>query len=145
MKKIIIGSLIAGFLAMTMSGCGPKVVTIPHNQAPVITPDTEHAVVYVIRPWYSQGAGRNITVYEDGKTIGVVANATFFIYKTTPGQHFYHEERVDIQTELNVEAGKTYYLAAHFKDLGFFTGLAFTTIPESAAKQMIPKLKYALP
>ena len=142
MKRIILGSLAAGLLAVILSGCGPKVVTVPHSQAPHIIPDENHAVVYVMREWSFTQGGRNFPVYEDGKEIGVLATDTYFIHKTNQGKKFYHVERVGMGSFVEIENNKTYYLLI---DATQMDGMSLKEIPPSLAKQIIPKLKYALP
>ncbi len=95
-------------MTLCMAGCGvmgPRVNTVHRLQAPNIEPDNKSAVVYVIRPWYSFGAGRNIQIYKDEKPLCVLKNGSYFIHRTVPGQHFYRDDKIEVQTELIVEAG----------------------------------------
>lgn len=144
MKKIIFVLL----AAVCLSGCGaigPRVNTVPHNQAPVITPGENEAIVYLIRPWFSFGAGRNVQIYEDGLPIGALTNNSYIIHRTGEGMHAYHEDNIAVQTEMSLEAGKTYYLVGRFQDIGMGNSLIFSSVPEASAKRILPEMQYVTP
>ncbi len=48
MRRIL--PLLVATLTLALLGCGPKVTTVPHSQAPIITPDADIAVVYITAP-----------------------------------------------------------------------------------------------
>ena len=137
-------------ISFFLCACGPKVHTVPYSQTPVITPDENTAVVYVIREWKHVGSAVSHPIYEDGKQIGVIANGSYCMHKTTPGKHFYHVDVAAGGSYVEAQAGQSYYLVSSFVDMGY--GLQKLTIPvvlkeipEVLAQPLLPELQYATP
>jgi hypothetical protein len=139
MRKLILILL----TVLCMSGCatGPKVNTIPYSQAPVIAPDADSAVVYVMREWGFMSGGRNFVVYEDGEVIGSLTTDSYIIHRTGVGKHHYSVEEVTYGTILELVPGKAYYVLVSIGG----SNLTVTEVTEQMARQILPKLKYAVP
>ena len=89
------------------------------------TPD--QALVYLIRESRFVGGGRTMFVYSDQEFLGTLDNDSYTFVQLPPGKHLFWLNWAKINTEVELEAGKTYYYAiwTKFDALDEVSGKAF--------------------
>ncbi len=93
------------------------------------------------------GSALHHTIYLDGIEIADLNNGTYFVIKTTPGEHKLHADEAKDEFTFTVEAGKTYYFKTEIQ-MGFWKGHG-KILPLEAAfgakefESMKEKLKYS--
>lgn len=102
---------VVGFLAalLLVAGPAPAVERSAEKKFAEVRPD--QALVYLIREKRFQGGGRTMFVYADQQFVGALDNNTYTFAYLSPGKHLLWLNWAKINTEIELEAGKTYYLA----------------------------------
>lgn len=78
---------ILGVLLLLISGCSAS-TPFMKNGALLETPNANEVLVTVVRPSSSNFTG-NVAVWDSDHLVGVLKNAQYIQYKTTPGEHKY--------------------------------------------------------
>jgi len=73
-------------------------------------PKEGQALIYLIREKNFQGSKRTFFVYADDQFLGTVDNNCYAFAHLEPGKRLFWLNFATVNTELEVEAGKTYYL-----------------------------------
>jgi hypothetical protein len=117
-KKMIGGSmfamrvaaaLLAGGLALCLPGATLAAERTKEKQFAEPTPDK--ALVYLIREGRFVGGGRTTFVYSDDQFLGTLDNNSYTFVHVPPGKHLFWLNWATVNTEVELEAGKTYYYA----------------------------------
>ncbi|MFX1479111.1 MAG: DUF2846 domain-containing protein [Promethearchaeota archaeon] len=106
-----------------------------------MVPPEGKALVYIIR--YLKGKSGSLKTICDGKYLGGTKVRTFLYTFLDPGTHKFITEGGEAnitELELNVEAGKTYFLEQKFPH-GMFTQHTTIQIVESDARKYLTKCK----
>lgn len=74
-------------------------------------PKPDEALVYLIREKRFQGGGRTMFVFADEQFLGALDNDSYTFAYLPPGKHLLWLNWAKINTEIELEAGKTYYFA----------------------------------
>ncbi|RSK37571.1 DUF2846 domain-containing protein [Hymenobacter metallilatus] len=116
-------------------------------QGPVPTPTPDMATVVFYRPPMYMGAALNFTVRANGAELCRLSNKRYFVAKIKPGQTSFtsvagglnlpDKEKFDI----NLEAGKVYYIQGDMKTRFMTNTLVFTEVTESTYKNKNANLK----
>ena len=72
---------------------------------------SDEALVYLIREKRFVGGGRTMFVFSDQSFLGALDNDSYTFAYLPPGKHLLWLNWAKINTEIDVEAGKTYYFA----------------------------------
>ena len=107
-----------------------------------LEPTDETAVLYVVRK-SSMGAAIKFWMFDDTELLGVTRGKGYFVVQLTPGTHrlWAKAENFDV-LDLEVEAGKTYYLQQKVK-MGFGKArVGLQPLDESDGQKLIQKLAY---
>jgi hypothetical protein len=90
-------------------------------------PRPDQALVYLIREKRFQGGGRTMFVYADQQFIGALDNNSYTFAYLPPGRHLLWLNWAKINTQVELEAGRTYYFAiwTTFDALDEASGKAF--------------------
>jgi hypothetical protein len=96
-------------------------------EKPVAEPRADAALVYLIREKRFVGGGRTMFVFSDQTFLGVLDNDSYTYAYLPPGKHLLWLNWAKINTEVEVEAGKTYYFAiwSTFDPLDEVSGKAY--------------------
>ncbi len=107
MKKLFMG-LAATIYTVFLSGCAAGGATFTKEAAI----PSDKGLIYFYRPKAFQGSAIAISVVDNGKEAFKIKNGQFIKYFAEPGKHQFHTDTmaIDRPTELEVEAGKTYYI-----------------------------------
>ncbi|MBX3736804.1 MAG: DUF2846 domain-containing protein [Candidatus Didemnitutus sp.] len=109
-------------------------------------PKADQGVVYFFRPKKFMGAAVSYDVRDraNNTVIGAIANGTYFFHYATPGQHVYAAAtETDTLQNVEVEAGKTYYIECGVQ-MGVLAGRpSMKVVPEADAKPVLLTLQYA--
>lgn len=123
MKKIFCLLNLVIFIALC-AGCGklPQRHDYVREQAPNMTADESHALIYFVRPSAFGGGAISYFVHEDNRPIGILKSGTYFMHKSVPGKHTYWAE-TEARTSImmDVKAGETYYVEGGV-GMGFWAG-----------------------
>lgn len=109
---------------------------------------TETAKVYFMRSTGFSGSAQGFTVFIDDKIVCKLNNKRYSLHDIAPGTHQFSvqfagksakgkAERI----EINVEAGKTYYIQLIFQTGFIKNNLYCQEVTESSAKTMLGSLK----
>ena len=90
-------------------------------------PMPDRALVYLIREKRFVGGGRTTFVYSDNQFLGTLDNNSYTFVHVPPGKHLFWLNWATVNTEVELEAGKTYYFAIwdSFDALDEASGQAF--------------------
>src|SRR5688500_9586176 len=90
-------------------------------------PRADAALVYLIREKRFVGGGRTMFVFSDQTFLGTLDNDSYTFAYLPPGKHLLWLNWAKINTEVDVEAGKTYYYAiwTNFDALDETSGKAY--------------------
>lgn len=141
-SKRLIG--FAGLIAiLSVSGCASIKLAPPGDDARAksMSVPRSNALVYVYRHEFI-GAAISMEVRLDGKLIGKTGSKTFFLIEVPPGTHKFssHSENESV-IELNVKAGKVYYLWQEVK-MGFmFARTKLQVMDAKTGRQQMLKCK----
>lgn len=102
-------------IAWILAGCMTMpCVAVGANRSPdkpVTEPHSDEALVYLIREKRFVGGGRTMFVFSDQAFLGALDNDSYTFAYLPPGKHLLWLNWTKINTEIDVEAGKTYYFA----------------------------------
>jgi hypothetical protein len=104
--------------------------------------------VYIMRSEGFQAPAAPFNLFIDQKIVGKLTNKRYSIHDVKPGNHVFSTqfagkkpsekaEKMDVQ----VEAGKTYYIQVNFQQGFFKNKLHFKEVKEDDAKKLLPGLK----
>lgn len=107
-------------MSLLLSGCAIP-LTVPvetHKQHYKESTNASKGEVYIYREKGGLGILRGIYVTADGVRIGALNSGTYFVYEVSPGKHVFSVEDWlgdDPSREIDIEAGKNYYLRGSLK------------------------------
>ena len=92
------------------------------NEATTTSNQNEEATIIFFRQKKFAGGGVRFKVREGEKVLGKMKSGTYFVHKTTSGEHEFtvHSEAKDVLT-IKAEAGKTYYVEGEI-EMGILVG-----------------------
>lgn len=102
---------VVGFVATLLVVAGPAFAVDRSTQKQLAEARPDQALVYLIREKRFQGSGRTMFVYADQKFVGALDNNTYTFAYLPPGKTLLWLNWARINTEVELEAGKTYYFA----------------------------------
>lgn len=105
---------------------------------------TEHtAIVYVVRPASFQGKVIKSWAFVDQEPIGVNKGKHYTFASVEPGKHvFWARAENTSALELDIEAGKTYYLKQKVKTGALKARIKLIQIDETEGQVAVEKCKY---
>ncbi|MGH8076621.1 MAG: DUF4410 domain-containing protein [Lysobacter sp.] len=125
--------ILAGFMVVPCTAIGANLS--PGKQ--VGEPHSDEALVYLIREKRFVGGGRTTFVFSDQTFLGALDNDSYTFAYLPPGKHLLWLNWAKINTEIDVEAGKTYYFAIW---------TAFDALDENSGKAFLGGISaYATP
>lgn len=108
---------------------------------PLAEPEPERALVYVVRPT-SIGAAIKSFFFMDDEVLGVNRGSSYFFAPVPPGKHVFWSKSENVDAlEIQVEAGKTYYIQQHVQMGGFRARTKLELLGEAAGKEALGKCK----
>ena len=108
---------------------------------PLAEPEPERALVYVVRPT-SIGAAIKSFFFMDDEVLGVNRGSSYFFTQVPPGKHVFWSKSENVDAlEIQVEAGKTYYIQQHVQIGGFRARTKLEVLGEAAGKEALGKCK----
>jgi len=108
---------------------------------PLAEPEQERALIYVVRPT-SLGAAIKSFFFVDDEVLGVNRGSSYFFAQVSPGKHVFWSKSENVDAlELQVEAGKTYYIQQHVQMGGFRARTKIEVLSEAAGKEALAKCK----
>lgn len=108
---------------------------------PLAEPEPQRAVIYVVRPT-SLGAAIKSFFFMDDEVLGVNRGSSYFFAQVPPGKHVFWSKSENVDAlELQVEAGKTYYIQQHVQMGGFRARTRIEVLAEAAGKEALAKCK----
>lgn len=141
--KILLASG-ALFSALLFTGCA-SVTKQAANVFPEPKPDKGLVYFYRESKFFGMAISYDIREKATNTVIGAIANGTYFFNFAEPGEHIYTAStESEAARNLTVEAGKTYYIECSVA-MGVLAGHPSIKIAnEAEAKQVLPKLHYAI-
>lgn len=113
-----------------------------------LTAQQESAKVYFIRSEGFQAPAAAFNLFVDQKMVGRLSNKRYSIHTVKPGKHKFSTQFAGKKSsekaekmEMEVEAGKTYYIQVKFQHSLFKNKLHFKEIKEEDAKLKLPGLR----
>jgi hypothetical protein len=106
-RFLIVAALLAAGLLAPASAPGAD--RIPEKR--LAAPRADAALVYLIREKRFVGGGRTMFVFSDQSFLGTLDNDSYTFAYLPPGKHLLWLNWSKINTEVELEAGKTYYYA----------------------------------
>jgi hypothetical protein len=106
-RSLIVAALFGAFLLAPISAPGA-------NRSPekrLAEPRADAALVYLIREKRFVGGGRTMFVFSDQSFLGTLDNDSYTLAYLPPGKHLLWLNWAKINSEVELEAGKTYYYA----------------------------------
>jgi hypothetical protein len=128
-----------------ISGCAvmPSHDDYKKITAPSIESKTDKALVVFLRESGFIGGGATYYIYDGNEKIGVSMPGCYFHHYAALGEHtFWGETEAKKFITMNIESGKTYYIATSF-GLGILVGVPqFTNITEVVALPLLKGIEY---
>lgn len=133
---------------LMFSGCATALsVNLTHHKGDCVpsgNPDV--GLIYIYRENHFFGSVRGIYIDVNGKRVGALNNATYFVYEAAPGEIVVSAENwinEDKAVTIQVEAGKTYYVKGGL-DFGVIDIIPILAlVSDDAGAGAIRKLSYA--
>lgn len=147
--------LLAGFaavLAAFAAGSGARAADKPKeadeeeyvtfsDEHPLGSPQTGHALLYVVRPT-SVGFAIKSFFFVDDTIIGINRGSSYFFTDVTPGKHVLWSKSENVDAlEMTFEAGKTYYLQQQVQMGGFRARTKLKMLDETEGAEALAKCK----
>ena len=108
----------------------------------------ENGKVYFIRSEGFQAPAAAFNLFVDQKIVGRLNNKRYSIHEVKPGKHTFSTQfagknprQKAEKIEVEIEAGKTYYIQVKFQHGLFKNKLHFKEVKEDEAKALLPGLK----
>ncbi|HEX6851977.1 MAG TPA: DUF2846 domain-containing protein [Candidatus Polarisedimenticolaceae bacterium] len=99
------------------------------------------ALVYVLRPTSVGYAIKSFFIVDDTPA-GINRGSSYFFTQVDPGKHVFWSKSENVDAlELEVEAGKTYYIQQHVQIGGFRARTKLEVLDEEAGKAALAKCK----
>lgn len=112
-------------------------------KAPEPAPTATEAVVYVVRPAFT-GKAVKFWAFMDSTPIGVTKGKTYFAVRVPAGTHLFWSRAENVAAlQLEVEAGKVYYLKQKARMGGFKARVKLEVLGVAEAKAALEKCKVA--
>ena len=135
MKRVLLVTVLFSTLVMTGS-----FTNTPEKQA-------ETATVYIYRVGQFTAAGANWSVFADGEKICKLSNNKFIKQELKPGKHIYEAKvggvgllKKETELELEMEAGKTYYIACNVKASFTRARMELIEVTKSTGEKQMAKM-----
>ncbi|MBC7921821.1 MAG: DUF2846 domain-containing protein [Ferruginibacter sp.] len=142
MKKMTLLIGVSTFLAL--AGFVPS----PHSVNEAAPTIVEDATVYIYRGGQAFSAGLNYVVEANGNKICRLSNNKYIEYKTAPGKINFTAHRGGVEIlkketgiDLDVEAGKKYYIKCDVKSSITRTRLEMSEVTANTGERDLQKLK----
>lgn len=118
------------------------------NQNDSSSANSETGKVYFMRSTGFQGSAQGFTVFIDDTIVCKLNNKRYSIHEIAPGKYLFSvqfagkssKEKAE-RIEINVEAGKTYYIQLIFQSGAFKNNLYCQEVTESSANKVLPGLQ----
>jgi hypothetical protein len=115
-------------------------VTFSHDH-PLGTPEEGKALVYVVRPTSLGYAIKSFFIVDDTPA-GINRGSSYFFVQVEPGRRVFWSKSENVDAlELEVEAGKTYYLQQHVQVGGFRARTKLEVLDETEGKAALAKCR----
>ncbi len=108
----------------------------------------QSAKVYFIRSEGFQAPAAAFNMFVDQKMVGRLSNKRYSVHTVKPGKHTFSTQFAGKKSnekaekkEIDIEAGKTYYIQVNFQHKLFKNKLHFKELKEEDAKLKLPGLK----
>jgi hypothetical protein len=99
----------------------------------------DQALIYVVRPT-SVGFAVKSWFFSDDQALGVNRGSSYFFAHVAPGKRVFWSKSENVDAvELEVEAGKTYYIQQHVKIGGFKARTKLEVLDETAGPERLAK------
>ncbi len=99
----------------------------------------DSALIYVLRPTSLGFAIKSFFLMDD-EILGINRGSSYFFVNVKPGKHVFWSKSENVDAlELNVEAGKTYYIQQHVQIGGFRARTKLEVLDEADAKEALAK------
>ena len=109
------------------------------KEHPLGEPKPDKALIYVVRPT-SAGFAVKSWFFSDDQALGVNRGSSYFFADVEPGKHVFWSKSENVDAvELEVEAGKTYYLQQHVKIGGLKARTKLEVLDETAGQERLAK------
>jgi hypothetical protein len=111
------------------------------KEHPLAEPAADQALIYVVRPT-SLGAAIKSFFFMDEEVLGINRGSSYFFVQVPPGKHVFWSKSENVDAiELEVQAGKTYYIQQHVQMGGFRARTRLEVLGEAAGKEALAKCK----
>ena len=108
---------------------------------PAADPDPGKALVYVVRPT-SVGFGVKSFFFVDDAVAGINKGSSWFSVQADPGKRLFWSKSENVDAlELEVEAGKTYYIQQHVQIGGFTARTKLEVLDDAEGKSALAQCK----
>jgi hypothetical protein len=141
-----ISALSAFAAAVLLSACASAPAGHEKQEAALKTfePKSEAAGLYVVRS-ESAAAFLSMVVEVDGKPMAKTSSQSFAYLELAPGKHVITSKAENVDSlELNVEAGKLYYVLQETKPGNFYVRSKLRLVDEAEGQQGVKVSKLAL-
>ena len=141
MRLTAISLALSAFLCAGNALAESKYVTLDKNNHPLGEVDAEKALVYVVRPATMGFAIKSFFLVDD-EVLGINKGKSYFFTYVEPGAHVFwsKSENVDAM-ELEVEAGRTYYIKQNVQMGGFRARTKIELLDETDGQAALAKCK----
>ncbi len=100
---------------------------------------SDRALVYVVRPTSMGFAIKSFFLCDD-EILGINKGSSYFFAHVEPGKHVFWSKSENVDAlELEVEAGKTYYIQQHVRMGGFRARTKIEVLDEAAGRKALEK------
>ena len=141
MKKLSLSFLILAILATALPALAGDVITVQKEKA-TAEPTEDAAVVYVVRP-AMMGKAVKIWAFAGESPIGANKGKHYTFATVPPGKHVFWARAENVSAlEMEVEAGKTYYLKQGVRMGGMKARVKLMVVDETEGEEAIKKCKY---
>ena len=113
-----------------------------------LSAQSQNGKVYFIRSEGFQAPAAAFNLFVDHKLVGRLGNKRFSTHNVTPGNHTFSTQFAGKKSnekaekiEVQIEAGKTYYIQVNFQHGLFKNKLHFKEVKEDDAKKIMPGLR----
>ncbi len=133
--KSIVSIFVTSAFVVLLNGCSATGASfMAAGSAP-----TDKGAIYFYRPKAFTGGAVSINLVDNGIKFSTIQNGQYIRYLASPGAHKFHTSTsaIDKEINLNIEAGKTYYVRTGIRQ-GMWIGTWFLTrvFPEEALAEL---------
>ncbi len=127
------------FMSITLVGCG----TTPKGSLYTASPEVKNGKAQIVFYSYPEvnAFAYTATIKNNGQEIGQLINGQFLVLDIEPGSHkiWGDSKLIDTPLEMDVEAGKTYYLRYISKYIPYASRTWLKPVEEIAATEELSK------